>query len=64
MTAVVPDTFKVPENIANTLQIDTEYYRVEGIPVKELVDGQFLRSFVKKGVKTRCFRLVFSLLML
>lgn len=48
----MPDTLKVPEHIANTLQIDTEYYKIEGLPVNELVDGQFLRSFVKKGWKT------------
>lgn len=49
MTAIVPDTLKVPEQLANALVTDCEYYKIERLALNELVDRRFLEGFVKKG---------------
>lgn len=49
MTVIVPDTLKVPEELANTLLIDSEYYKIGSVALNELVDRQFLEGFLKKG---------------
>lgn len=49
MSVVIPDTVGVPEDIRDALSNDCEYYRIEQLPLSEIIEKKFIDSFIKKG---------------
>ncbi|EZA47648.1 hypothetical protein DMN91_012305 [Ooceraea biroi] len=48
ISVILPDTITIPNSLRKC-QEDTDYYRVNGLRVCDLVDGEFIEAFVKKG---------------
>uniref|UniRef100_A0A1Y1NIQ9 Uncharacterized protein n=1 Tax=Photinus pyralis TaxID=7054 RepID=A0A1Y1NIQ9_PHOPY len=49
VSVVLPDTLRVPQNLFDLLKADCEYYKVSNIGLEELVNINFINSFVGKG---------------
>lgn len=49
MSIVLPDTVEVPKHIAEALSKDCDYYKVEDLPISNLVEKPFIEKFVKAG---------------
>lgn len=49
VSVVLPDTFKVPESLTETLIRDCDYYKIIGLKLSDLVSRSFIESFVNIG---------------
>ncbi|XP_029170706.1 LOW QUALITY PROTEIN: ribonuclease P protein subunit p40-like [Nylanderia fulva] len=49
VSVILPDTVTVPDTLRNCLSEDTDYYRISALRVCDLINGEFIEAFVKKG---------------
>ncbi|KAG8319420.1 Ribonuclease P protein subunit p40 [Homalodisca vitripennis] len=49
VTVILPDTVLVPEELNTALTKDSEYYKVDQLPIHRFLDKQFINFFVKSG---------------
>uniref|UniRef100_A0A1B6GZ19 Uncharacterized protein n=1 Tax=Cuerna arida TaxID=1464854 RepID=A0A1B6GZ19_9HEMI len=49
VTVILPDTVLVPEELNTVLTKDSEYYKVDQLPVHRFLDKKFIDFFVKSG---------------
>ncbi|XP_058806286.1 ribonuclease P protein subunit p40-like [Phymastichus coffea] len=49
VSVVLPNTNGIPERFNESVLEDSDYYRIDGLRAVELVDKEFIESFVKKG---------------
>ncbi|XP_029053558.2 ribonuclease P protein subunit p40-like [Osmia bicornis bicornis] len=52
VSLVLPDTIRIPDKLRTCLSEDTDYYRINGLNVYELINKEFIEAFVKKGELT------------
>ncbi|KAK9302858.1 hypothetical protein QLX08_005264 [Tetragonisca angustula] len=52
VSLVLPDTTRIPDELRTCLSEDSDYYRIDGLNVFELINKEFIEAFVKKGELT------------
>lgn len=46
---MLPDSLRIPENLASVLSDDCEYYKVLNLDLSDLLNPAFISNFVNKG---------------
>ncbi|XP_076281285.1 ribonuclease P protein subunit p40 isoform X2 [Lasioglossum baleicum] len=49
VSLVLPDTVRIPDGLQSCVSEDSDYYRVNGVNVFDLINKEFIEAFVKKG---------------
>lgn len=49
VSLVLPDTIRIPDELRTCISEDSDYYRINGLNVFELINKEFIEAFVKKG---------------
>ncbi|XP_012275098.1 ribonuclease P protein subunit p40-like [Orussus abietinus] len=49
VSVILPDTVSVPGNLLDSINNDSDYYKVKGLRASELISKEFIEAFVKKG---------------
>nr|XP_003706864.1 PREDICTED: ribonuclease P protein subunit p40-like isoform X1 [Megachile rotundata] len=49
VSLVLPDTIRIPDELRTCISEDSDYYRIDGLNVFELINKEFIEAFVKKG---------------
>ncbi|XP_076474994.1 ribonuclease P protein subunit p40-like isoform X2 [Bombus vancouverensis nearcticus] len=52
ISLILPDAARIPDELRTCLSEDSDYYRVNGLNVFELINKEFIEAFVKKGELT------------
>ncbi|CAL7943331.1 unnamed protein product [Xylocopa violacea] len=52
VSVILPDTVRIPDELQTCISEDSDYYRVNGLNVSELINKEFIEAFVKKGELT------------
>ncbi|XP_011314803.1 ribonuclease P protein subunit p40 isoform X2 [Fopius arisanus] len=52
VSVVAPHKTELPVDIVDNILEDSEYYKVEALPVWRIIDKEFIEAFVKKGELT------------
>ncbi|CAK9802732.1 Ribonuclease P protein subunit p40 [Anthophora quadrimaculata] len=52
VSLVLPDTVRIPDELRICISEDSDYYRINGLNVSELINKEFIEAFVKKGELT------------
>ncbi|XP_060819134.1 ribonuclease P protein subunit p40-like [Bombus pascuorum] len=52
ISLILPDAARIPDELRTCLSEDSDYYRVNGLNVFELINKEFIEAFVKKGQLT------------
>ncbi|KAJ8672673.1 hypothetical protein QAD02_003933 [Eretmocerus hayati] len=49
VSVVLPNTSSIPESLCENIVEDTDYYQIHGLRAVELINKEFIQSFIKKG---------------
>ncbi|KOC61785.1 Ribonuclease P protein subunit p40 [Habropoda laboriosa] len=52
VSLVLPDTVRIPDELWTCISDDSDYYRINGLNVFELINKEFIEAFVKTGELT------------
>ncbi|KAI4493139.1 hypothetical protein M0802_009689 [Mischocyttarus mexicanus] len=52
VSLILPHSSNIPDSVINSIIEDTDYYKIKGLHVSELLNKQFIDAFVKKGELT------------
>lgn len=62
VSVVIPHKKDLCGNLVDSIQDDSDYYKVEGLPAHQIVDKEFIEAFVKRGKKLLSFTIQFYMI--